>query len=130
MGFFFFQAEDGIRDHCVTGVQTCALPILYSSRASLTVARFVRWRPARSARSRSFWSIARFVAMVPSWILHTLLHNLHADKRLSAGITWGTIAGVFERVAGPVSGRARSRRGLRRSPPRPRSVPPNGARAG
>src|SRR5436190_7281070 len=24
---FFFQAEAGIRDHCVTGVQTCALPI-------------------------------------------------------------------------------------------------------
>src|SRR5260221_5309744 len=24
---FLFQAEDGIRDHCVTGVQTCALPI-------------------------------------------------------------------------------------------------------
>src|SRR5258708_21637249 len=30
MGFciFFFQAEDGIRDDLVTGVQTCALPIL------------------------------------------------------------------------------------------------------
>src|SRR5436190_13018408 len=27
ISFFFFQAEDGIRDHCVTGVQTCALPI-------------------------------------------------------------------------------------------------------
>src|SRR5258708_4368412 len=27
--FFFFQAEDGIRDDLVTGVQTCALPILY-----------------------------------------------------------------------------------------------------
>src|SRR5438105_15731204 len=27
--FFFFQAEDGIRDPLVTGVQTCALPILY-----------------------------------------------------------------------------------------------------
>src|SRR6266404_7160823 len=26
--FFFFQAEDGIRDKLVTGVQTCALPIL------------------------------------------------------------------------------------------------------
>src|SRR5207245_8751675 len=25
--FFFFQAEDGIRDATVTGVQTCALPI-------------------------------------------------------------------------------------------------------
>src|SRR2546426_5554817 len=28
MYFFFFQAEDGIRDYKVTGVQTCALPIL------------------------------------------------------------------------------------------------------
>ena len=27
MFFFFFQAEDGIRDYKVTGVQTCALPI-------------------------------------------------------------------------------------------------------
>src|SRR2546422_2749148 len=27
VGFFFFQAEDGIRDVAVTGVQTCALPI-------------------------------------------------------------------------------------------------------
>src|SRR5688572_33089113 len=27
MFFFFFQAEDGIRDLTVTGVQTCALPI-------------------------------------------------------------------------------------------------------
>src|SRR5256885_7191285 len=26
-GIFFFQAEDGIRDYKVTGVQTCALPI-------------------------------------------------------------------------------------------------------
>src|SRR2546430_13196304 len=32
--FFFFQAEDGIRDLTVTGVQTCALPICaYPSRA-------------------------------------------------------------------------------------------------
>src|SRR2546425_8864601 len=27
VSFFFFQAEDGIRDKLVTGVQTCALPI-------------------------------------------------------------------------------------------------------
>src|SRR5215510_15212365 len=48
--FFFFQAEDGIRDGHVTGVQTCALPILrtmavgwgcaqLSPEASLTVFR-------------------------------------------------------------------------------------------
>src|SRR5256885_8840522 len=30
--FFFFQAEDGIRDYKVTGVQTCALPILTWTR--------------------------------------------------------------------------------------------------
>src|SRR5258708_33814938 len=29
--FFFFQAEDGIRDDLVTGVQTCALPISSAS---------------------------------------------------------------------------------------------------
>src|SRR2546425_8953220 len=31
--FFFFQAEDGIRDKLVTGVQTCALPICALSDA-------------------------------------------------------------------------------------------------
>src|SRR5438309_6451365 len=31
MYFFFFQAEDGIRDGTVTGVQTCALPISITS---------------------------------------------------------------------------------------------------
>src|SRR2546425_11928963 len=34
--FFFFQAEDGIRDKLVTGVQTCALPI---SRLTAAIAR-------------------------------------------------------------------------------------------
>src|SRR5258707_7281494 len=32
--FFFFQAEDGIRDIGVTGVQTCALPISHGLSAS------------------------------------------------------------------------------------------------
>src|SRR6266481_8351226 len=33
--FFFFQAEDGIRDGTVTGVQTCALPISRSTRGEV-----------------------------------------------------------------------------------------------
>src|SRR6266513_5106607 len=37
--FFFFQAEDGIRDRNVTGVQTCALPI-----SEATGPGAVRWR--------------------------------------------------------------------------------------
>src|SRR2546426_6522782 len=39
--FFFFQAEDGIRDYKVTGVQTCALPIFikgFNSRGVVAVA--------------------------------------------------------------------------------------------
>src|SRR5438067_6864688 len=31
---FFFQAEDGIRDRNVTGVQTCALPIFHAAHAA------------------------------------------------------------------------------------------------
>src|SRR5256886_3628492 len=34
LSFFFFQAEDGIRDLTVTGVQTCALPISRLSRTA------------------------------------------------------------------------------------------------
>src|SRR2546430_5390669 len=33
--FFFFQAEDGIRDLTVTGVQTCALPISSGNRTAI-----------------------------------------------------------------------------------------------
>src|SRR2546430_17722030 len=47
--FFFFQAEDGIRDLTVTGVQTCALPIWGRSRVS---PRRVRAPQARRGRCR------------------------------------------------------------------------------
>src|SRR5690606_39985737 len=41
---FFFQAEDGIRDFHVTGVQTCALPILERIAAAATgVTAIVGW---------------------------------------------------------------------------------------
>src|SRR5216684_7047508 len=49
--FFFFQAEDGIRDVAVTGVQTCALPIsddLPQARAE----RAVRGHRPRALRGR------------------------------------------------------------------------------
>src|SRR2546426_12221647 len=37
--FFFFQAEDGIRDYKVTGVQTCALPFMERERSTMGAAR-------------------------------------------------------------------------------------------
>src|SRR5256885_7696551 len=39
--FFFFQAEDGIRDYKVTGVQTCALPIWYRFAFEFVFLRFL-----------------------------------------------------------------------------------------
>src|SRR5207302_7525317 len=42
--FFFFQAEDGIRDFHVTGVQTCALPISSKSAPSRSATRAVALR--------------------------------------------------------------------------------------
>src|SRR5256885_8885208 len=47
--FFFFQAEDGIRDYKVTGVQTCALPI--SMIAAGVYLLFSADRPEQTVRN-------------------------------------------------------------------------------
>src|SRR5256885_3389332 len=46
--FFFFQAEDGIRDYKVTGVQTCALPISHA-RDELGISETLSARPLQAA---------------------------------------------------------------------------------
>src|SRR2546430_11547414 len=48
--FFFFQAEDGIRDLTVTGVQTCALPIF-----DIQDDRSLVDRSLRSWSQRTIW---------------------------------------------------------------------------
>src|SRR5436309_12166343 len=49
--FFFFQAEDGIRDFHVTGVQTCALPILKL--------RYILHQHLKTRREDGFWPSGR-----------------------------------------------------------------------
>src|SRR5689334_9678492 len=53
--FFFFQAEDGIRDGTVTGVQTCALPIFSPAQKS-SLANMVSL--ASMATSASRWNLS------------------------------------------------------------------------
>src|SRR2546430_12159574 len=51
--FFFFQAEDGIRDLTVTGVQTCALPICVRLQIELCTPES---RPRATRQARTFTS--------------------------------------------------------------------------
>src|SRR6266536_5767190 len=57
LAFFFFQAEDGIRDPLVTGVQTCALPIYPPlSAPALSTGRAVPAGLGRHRWGRHRWS--------------------------------------------------------------------------
>ena len=59
--FFFFQAEDGIRDRLVTGVQTCALPILHINSIVLMVSMEAppEKRPLMKVSARFFGALER-----------------------------------------------------------------------
>src|SRR5690606_41139831 len=57
---FFFQAEDGIRDFHVTGVQTCALPISPGEQA--TSAGWVMVQSSSPAMQEVFRAIGRLAA--------------------------------------------------------------------
>src|SRR5699024_12146942 len=80
--FFFFQAEDGIRDRNVTGVQTCALPISAATSATAAVDEAIRlfvllgWSEpvARQSIEHVCGVLARTGAR------HTTFENLRRDK--------------------------------------------------
>ena len=73
INIFFFQAEDGIRDHCVTGVQTCALPI-WMQHGEVQWIRFHPWH------SKSFENApedhGKFVLQRPSMSRYYLCKQL------------------------------------------------------
>src|SRR5262249_58402675 len=84
--FFFFQAEDGIRDWSVTGVQTCALPISLAAFAS------------RSSTSLQAGQTG----------LRTLrLVATHAPHQLQSGVVW---AGATNTTRLPAHARSEERR--------------------
>src|SRR6266511_6039764 len=54
--FFFFQAEDGIRDFHVTGVQTCALPISGVPASAAATGRWPPLVPRRTGPAAWVWA--------------------------------------------------------------------------
>src|SRR5256886_13318665 len=68
LSVFFFQAEDGIRDLTVTGVQTCALPI-YRGRHRCGLASLLQQWPLALDRLRLVLAIRLFVGLgaLPLW---------------------------------------------------------------
>src|SRR2546426_12485684 len=81
--FFFFQAEDGIRDYKVTGVQTCALPISgeWEQLGAVLPERY-RSRIVRAESLPLEYQEIRAPAMLPAY------------RRLMQ-VVWGTIDTAF-----------------------------------
>src|SRR6266446_7105203 len=109
--FFFFQAEDGIRDYKVTGVQTCALPISnwFSVFFSIVVTAYFWWSnikgvPESSGKALRIMQITTvMVVILLIWCPLTLLlrgsahlpplptpSNLHLSHD-----SWGWLDGTF-----------------------------------
>src|SRR5260221_7648935 len=98
MRVFFFQAEDGIRDHCVTGVQTCALPISMFTRSNGTfISPF------------NLVNIALQMAAVGTIAVGVVFILLLGEIDLTVGTASGLCAGVMAvlnvkmRVPGPAA---------------------------
>src|SRR5256886_15795200 len=79
MLFFFFQAEDGIRDLTVTGVQTCALPI---------------------SNLVGVWGGPGRLGATIKFVIYTMAGSL---IMLAALIVYGLKFGTFDLVDGPTS---------------------------
>src|SRR5436190_7429938 len=96
--FFFFQAEDGIRDHCVTGVQTCALPISF---------RFFSGSPAMDLRNVAYRSERVFQSFNPGSCERNSI-NLAPVRRITPILYSVSASAVFKSLASEI-GRASCR---------------------
>src|SRR5207248_6180116 len=127
--FFFFQAEDGIRDRTVTGVQTCALPILddrlgdcsRTARHLFTPSELSDqpridthpvYHPGRHSHDRIFWSSCSFRSRAPgtrhpprddlldSPRPYHPVHLLEKGNLVHARFPWGMLTASGGRGAG------------------------------
>src|SRR3989454_10775800 len=99
--FFFFQAEDGIRDYKVTGVQTCALPILNPNRATKVLHR----KPGANDWEvvELEWAMDRVAELIKKTREETFIEKLPNGKLVNMtpaifGLGGATLDGEFNHV--------------------------------
>src|SRR5579859_7478858 len=98
--FFFFQAEDGIRDLTVTGVQTCALPIwLAGNPAGGPSAGLAAELAAAAARHPDIGELVRAGFAARHALAQARLRRARDVEGLRAGIDAEVL---IDQVAGPV----------------------------
>src|SRR5688572_33310638 len=85
MASFFFQAEDGIRDLTVTGVQTCALPIYFFFK-------FLKYSMAYSTRFFKF-TFTPFISRSKP-----LICSRSEERRVGKEFTTGLEPDVYEKT--------------------------------
>src|SRR5438876_1570431 len=112
---FFFQAEDGIRDGRVTGVQTCALPI---SRSRLPASRACGWVAVQAYRWRRKLA-KRVVVIAVADAGVGFRHSLEPTQSKRFGTRWGDAAALEAALIQGVSrfrdpGRGQGLAGIRR----------------
>src|SRR5256885_8367346 len=138
--FFFFQAEDGIRDYKVTGVQTCALPIssgtlAYSFGAGKAVISTPYWHAAELlAEDRGVlvpFGDAAAIAREVTGLLgdDTRRHAIRKNAyRLGRDMIWSNVAQMYMRSfeCSRLEGAARTRKFLatKTLDQKPRVLPP------
>src|SRR2546422_4836503 len=82
--FFFFQAEDGIRDVAVTGVQTCALPIWSLAILAFAIAAFAAL-DAHAHRSIGVIAASE-LGIVAFYVIIAFARRVQADHERTRGL--------------------------------------------
>src|SRR5207302_6834239 len=94
--FFFFQAEDGIRDFHVTGVQTCALPDLDREERFWKVDKSI-FHPKVRTSLRRLAAMARSIGKIVLFLLLFSYPILLVYMGIQYGgiVFWSTLGGSF-----------------------------------
>src|SRR5699024_11444930 len=90
---YFFQAEDGIRDRNVTGVQTCALPILNTATPTKVF----------HVLTTAYLTVAAILAAITAFMILKKKATEYHKKALKLTVSLVFIFGVLSAIAGDVS---------------------------